>query len=292
MKTPQTSLLAACTALLAIGCGPTPNTTEPAQDPKAAPPPPVVRVLYVENLPRWEYRYLKNALRRTAGIEFQSFLYAASDDFPQDASPGLPYLEKLPSTTAELARYDVVLLGDVAPEQMLQDAAERTAWFERLAAFVDAGGGLAFLSGPDAMPELYRGTALEPLLPVELDAPRTPAAAAAPQAAFIPQLADPTHPITMLAADPATNARLWHEGFPPLQMYYPVARLRKAAEPLLLHPADSNQHGPRVIAAAMTSGKGRTFFLGTDDAWRWRRVYGEKYHDKMWNQAVRYLAGK
>jgi hypothetical protein len=69
-----------------------------------------LRVLVVESYPRWEYRYLRNALSRDPGIALACLLF----------HPGLSnlgggnkdYIKQFPAGIDELAKFDVVFLGD------------------------------------------------------------------------------------------------------------------------------------------------------------------------------------
>jgi uncharacterized membrane protein len=264
-----------------------------AQDPKPdAVPVPVVRVLYIEDEPRWEYRYLKNGLLRASpSVELQAYLFDATLDFPQESSPNLPSLKGLPRTREALFRYDVILIGDVPPERLGFNEAKQREWLDLLVEFVEAGGGAGFMFGPRAMPESYRKTPLENLLPAVL---HREASKMQPEAreGFRPQLANPEHPheIVRIHYYPDGNAFLWREGLEPVMAHYPVLKAKDEAEILLVHPKERNNHGPRVIAAAARYGRGRTFFIATDETWRWRRPYGEKYQDRFWINVVRHLA--
>jgi len=267
-----------------------------AQEHEARPPAPDrkpatdrLKVLYLEDTPRWEYRYVKNGLVRQPDVALQCVLYGASTDFRQEASAGLPALKTMPIPREELFAYDVVLIGDVPPERIDRLTAPAIAWMQLLADFVEAGGGVGFLAGERACPDSYRGTPFEKLLPVELEPKRAPGAEPAAKRGFHPQLVEPEHEITELQGDPEKSAALWRHGFPSLMSYLPVARARDQADVLLVHPTDRNEHGPRVIAAAAKYGKGRTFFIATDETWRWRKPYGEKYQDRFWLNVVRYL---
>jgi hypothetical protein len=70
-----------------------------------------LRVLLVESQPRWEYRYLRNALSRDPGVEVSCLLF----------HPGLSkvgggtkdYIKQFPAGLDELSKFDVVFLGDV-----------------------------------------------------------------------------------------------------------------------------------------------------------------------------------
>ena len=70
-----------------------------------------LRVLVVESYPRWEYRYLRNALSRDPGIELSCLLF-----HPGLSKPGggnKDYIRQFPAGLDELSRFDVVFLGDV-----------------------------------------------------------------------------------------------------------------------------------------------------------------------------------
>jgi len=71
-----------------------------------------VKVLYVEGYPRYEYRYLKNALVREPSIDASVLLLEADEQFVQE---GTDPIRRFPETPEELNRYDVVLFGDVDP---------------------------------------------------------------------------------------------------------------------------------------------------------------------------------
>ncbi len=70
-----------------------------------------LRVLVVESYPRWEYRYLRNALSRDPGIDLSCLLF-----HPGLSKPGggnKDYIKQFPQGLDELSKFDVVFLGDV-----------------------------------------------------------------------------------------------------------------------------------------------------------------------------------
>ncbi len=251
-----------------------------------------IRVLYIDDLPRWDYRYIKNALLRVdPSIVAQCYLCDASKSFPQEHSDELEPLRDIPRSREELMQYQVILLGDVPPERIAPTEEQVSAWLQLLVEFVESGGGVGFLWGEQAMPESYRGTPLEDLLPVVLE-PREDARLLERNREFLPQLEDPANPhdIVLLRREPENNAALWQRGFRPLSLYYPVQQAKAGAQVLLRHPEDRNRYGQRVIAATSYYPRGHTFFLATDESWRWRNPYGEKWHDRFWRNVVRHLA--
>src|SRR5690606_22735530 len=66
-----------------------------------------IRVLLVEQSPRWEFRYLQALLMRDRRVELKCVLF---DGDPAIArAPDSPYLEAFPSGREELFAYDVVM---------------------------------------------------------------------------------------------------------------------------------------------------------------------------------------
>ncbi len=87
-----------------------------------------IRVLYAEQSPRWEFRYVRNLLERTPDVTLDVVLPSADSDFPG-------VLREFPS---ELSAYDVVLMGGLAE----LDPDRRKV----LAAFVERGGGIVWMA--------------------------------------------------------------------------------------------------------------------------------------------------
>ncbi|MGE3172772.1 MAG: hypothetical protein AB7O97_09100 [Planctomycetota bacterium] len=255
-----------------------------------------IRVLYLEDLPRWEYRYVHNGLKRVdPSIQMQAVMFDASPKFVQEHSAEVPPLEDIPRTEKELLQYHVVLIGDLAPERIAPTEDGIRSWLEMLVRFVEFGGGVGFLFGDAAMPERYRNTPVQDLLPVVLEDPvwlANPRNRPPRDTAFRPLLDNPLQPheILMLLRDPAMNRRLWEEGLPGFRVYYPLLRAKPGATVLLRHPTDENRYGKRPIAVVGPHPRGNTFFMATDETWIWRYPYGDLYQDAFWRNVVRHLA--
>jgi len=253
-----------------------------------------IRVLFCDDKPRWEYRYVKNALKRVdPSIQMQAILFDASPRFVQEHSEELRPIRDLPRTPKEMLDYHVILLGDVPPERISPSEEGRREWLQMLVDFVEFGGGVGFLFGDAAMPERYRNTLVQDLLPVVMEEPSWLANNPAPRdVEFRPVLENPLNPheILLLQRDPAFNRRLWEQGLPGFYVYHPVQRAKPGATVLLRHPTDRNAYGNRPIAVTAPFPRGTTFFLATDETWRWRDPYAELYMDAFWRNVVRHLA--
>ncbi len=258
-----------------------------------------IRVLYVDGYPRWEYRYLKNLLLRAdKNLKVQCFLLSATTDFPQEASADLPPLREVPTDRDELLeRYDVIIIGDVNPHTISNSPARVEEFLASLRDFVEAGGGLLFQAGEWHNPRAFLDTPLEDLLPVVVDPADAALSGGDPAREFRPLLEDPSHvhEILRLHPDAETNRRLWEDpedGLRGFYWYCPVTKAKPGAQTLLLHPSDTSpqtrERYPLLVLGYYPSG--RTMFLAVDSTWMWRYHYGDRYHERFWRNAIRWLA--
>ena len=255
-----------------------------------------VRVLYVDGYPRWEYRYLKNLLLRSdARLDCQCFLLSATVDFIQESSGDLPPLTRVPTERRELLdNYDVIILGDLNPYAISPDPARGEAFVASLTEFVEGGGGLLVIAGEYDMPRAISGSGFAGLLPVDLDSTGALSFEGDTRVEFRPLLENPAapHSIVRLHQDAATNQRLWESagGLRGFYWYAPVVRARPGAEVLLRHPTHAGSYGRRPLLVAGYHPAGRTLFLAVDSTWRWRYRFVDRYHDRFWRNAIRWLA--
>jgi uncharacterized membrane protein len=266
-----------------------------------------IKVLYVEQTPRWEYGYLSNALTRDRDTMLAHTLLLDSDpetpqrrtmspDWPPlDASHVLPPREKL-------FDYDVVILGDVDPRNLGADESDVKDALLNLRDFVERGGGLIVIAGPQHCPWKYRESQLAAVLPIvvdrnaEYEAQRHPRDPGRGFHLRLPPLTvgDEQSPIMNVAGNPAASKELW-ETRPDWTMYwsYPALRAKTIAKVLAESddPAEESvKFGRRPLIATMLFGRGRTLFIGVDDLWRTRKEIGDMYYYRFYGEAVRFLA--
>ncbi len=254
-----------------------------------------VRVLYVDGYPRWEYRFLKELLKRSdEKLEVSCMLMSAAPDFPQETSRGLIPLVRVPTDRRELLEnYDVVILGDVNPYSISPDPARSDEFMKSLREFVERGGGLLFLAGEHDNPRAFLRTPLEELLPVSVDASDENALSMS-RAPWQPRVEDPLlpHEVVRLLPDAAASRKLWEdpEGLSGMYWFAPISRAKPGTQVLLRHPTLENSSGRYPLLVAGYFPSGRTLFVGFDESWRWRYHYGDTYHERFWRNAIRWLA--
>jgi uncharacterized membrane protein len=263
------------------------------------------RVLYVEQAPRFEYRYLKTALVREETLRTSVLLLGADADFAQE---GTAPIRRFPETAEELEGYDVVLFGDVDPAGDWLSAAQA----EMLVDFVGRrGGGFGLIAGERNAPHRFRGTPLEKLIPVRIDPDFLGAYTETLTTAFVPRVTPDGRRSRLFqlgrpgagnsatggaAAAPngaeASNAGDGAELVAALPGWYWFARTlgpKPGAEVLLEHPAAQAESGAMPLVVVGRYGAGKVLFHGSDDTWRWRRGSGELLYDGYWIQVVRTL---
>jgi hypothetical protein len=236
-----------------------------------------VRVLIVDDAPRWEFKFLQPALSRDRRV---AATYFVAQGDPR-ALKGEPFLPAFP-TRDKLFGFDLVILGDVPPSVLGPDGVAT------LADFVREGGGLVVIAGRKAMPADYADTPLAEVLPVEFVPVRFPPAAEERTTAYRPELttAGRRSPLTSLADTPEENERLWNEELPGFYWRYPVTKLRPGATALLTVPKKAGDEAPQPVMATQYYGKGPVLFLAGEETWRWRYNTGDRLYSRFWGQIV------
>ena len=243
-----------------------------------------LKVLVVESVPRWEYRYLRNSLSRDPGVEVSCLLF----------QPGLSkrgggtrdYLPQLPSGLDELSHYDVVFLGDVGvgPGQLTDEDCRLLKGLVEYQA-----SGLVFMPGWRGEQASLAGTALDDLCPVVIDPARPEGSSSDGPRRMVLTEAGRKSLLTKLADSGTENVAVW-ESLPGGQWYGPALRAKSGSEVLAVHEDAANEYGRIPLLVTRTFGSGKVLYMATDGAWRWRKGVEDKYHYRFWGQVVRWMA--
>jgi hypothetical protein len=233
-----------------------------------------LRVLMLDQRPRYEVRYLREAFKRDKTITLHAYLaegrWRRWGDGP-DAQVGP---DRLPLTPSDLRDYDVIIIGDIGP-----DALRDTDLTNIDAAVRRGASGLVWLPGETGAIAGFTTGKLGALLPVEL-----------PDATAISRgyldgaghTAHRTRAAELLGLLDAGDVD-W-ERLPALLGASPVLRTKPAAEVLV----EDQRQQPLVVSGVY--GAGRALFIGADDTWRWRRNVGDRYLHRFHSQLLRFVA--
>jgi hypothetical protein len=241
-----------------------------------------LHVLLVESYPRWEYRYLRNALVRDTGVEVSCLLFQPD---LENTGGGPHYIKKFP-TKSELANFDVVLLGDVGVRKgqlneeqcrLLKGLVEQQA------------SGLVLMPGLRGFQESLLSTELADLYPVEIDAAHPKGIGSAIKGQFTMTDEGNKTLLTKLSGDPKENSRIW-ESFPGFNWHAGALRARPGTTTLAVHRTDANQFGRYPLLVTRGFGAGKVLFMGTDSVWKWREGVEDQYHYRFWGQVARWMA--
>lgn len=244
-----------------------------------------IKVLLVEQTPRWEYRYLQAMLLRDRRIELKCFLIEGDKAITR--APNSPYIEKFPATREELFKYDLILLGDVDPKNFSRTQLEYVQEF--VSKF---GGAVIALAGARHMPWEYKGSPIEKIFPVEFEGsvPQAPPLMNRPISVELTPSGKSSQMLT-IADDSESNLKQW-QSLPPIFWSARVGRAKPAAEVLLVDgdPLKATALGKMPLMAMQQFGVGHVLFIGTDNTWRWRKNNGEKLHQIFWGQVLQRMA--
>lgn len=135
-----------------------------------------LRVLYLDHLPRYEYRFLKNALIRDRTLRVHVLLTSADKEWEHPASEGLKPLTMesavpLLCDADKLAGYDAVLWGDLHPDRLTPERKKQEEIESTLCDFVESGKGILFIGGANYAHKGNPGHILSDLLPAEIPPP-------------------------------------------------------------------------------------------------------------------------
>lgn len=240
-----------------------------------------IRVLYVDGSPRWEQRYLKTMLLREDSIDASCLLIAADRRFQQE---GNTLLASLPADDDEWDEFDLIILGDIAPELLGERAT--TALRTQIG---DRSTGLLWLAGPSATPHAWGDSPAGDVLPLRVGS-----------SASVPTTWD--RPVTFRTTPASDRLGLFGElqdiggitrddsGWSRLRWALRLGpeSVKPSAEVFAVAATDEGvSQSPLVVA--MRYGAGRTAIVTTDEIWR-RYGRGEESTERFWLPLVRHLA--
>jgi hypothetical protein len=241
-----------------------------------------LKVLVVDSTPRWEFRFLRNALMRDPGVECNTVLLHPG----MSPGGGKNYLPAFPGTKELLSRYDVIFLGEVGigPNELtIADA-------ELIKGLVEQqGSGLVLIPGRRGRESTFLESPLKDLIPVVFDTSKPEGIGLQNEGVVTLSTVGRRHLLTRFDADESRNDEIWKQ-LPGFFWSAAVERSRPGSEVLAVHSALRNAYGRMPVLVTRNAGSGKVLFMGTDSAWRWRRGVEDRYHYRFWSQVVRWMA--
>ena len=243
-----------------------------------------IKILYIEHSPRWEFKFLQPMLQRDRRIQPEFILVNGDPKITKTYDEASPFLSEFPKTRDKFfdAKYNLIILGDVAASYFTKEQQE---WIRE---FVQNRGGLIVIAGRQNMPSGYEGTPLAEVLPIEFKKEKFGLDSELRTQEYPPTLTDAGLRADWLAlADtPEENLDVWQKKLIGFHWFFPVTKLRPAATSLIVDPRAKMGDQPMPILATQYYGKGQVLWFGTDETWRWRWNYQDKYFIRFWGQII------
>ncbi len=178
-----------------------------------------------------------------------------------------------------LGLYTIIVLGSFPSELISSDS------FTALKNYVDGGGNLVMLGGPNSFDKGgYYNTAIAPLLPWKKSTKGQGISAG-----IFPVMVPPEGESHGLSGETATILK--GVGSPVFHSVNRVGERRSGAMSLM-----NASVGSRVVPIVVLQpyGKGQTLGVATDTLWRWGRMDGDiaSAGDQFWRDTIRYLSGE
>lgn len=243
-----------------------------------------IRVLLADGAPRYEFRFLKQLFERDKSTELSTLLQEADLEYSQEDRTAL---EHFPVKREDLAKFDVIVLGDLAPAVLGPAVLENIRDFVR-----EKGGSVIFIAGPQTDPLVMSGTPLEVLLPFKPEDVKTPRIEVQASDSFHPALTlegQKGNTLFRLGEGEADSLRIWN-ALPSLYWFLEIPKIRPGVRVFAEHPLKSGANGRLPIIMLQQVGAGKVLYHATDESWRWRFRRGDLYYGRYWIQAVRYLS--
>ena len=215
-------------------------------------------VLMLAHWPRYELRYLRNALDRDPQVDIHAYLSDGGWRRWGDSTFGP---EILPLGSVAIQDYDAFIIGDI-DTHVINDAMMR----HLIDAVEQQGAGLVWLPGERATIADMATGLLGRLLPVELT-----------DAAQLRQGYLEDRPLSVLRSPAAVELNLFPPGtidwpsLPRLRGRLPIHAVRPGAQVLMISDAGD----PVVVSRRF--GAGMAAILTVDDTWRWRSNAGDAF---------------
>lgn len=243
-----------------------------------------IELLLADEMPRWEYRYLAQLFRRDEKVQCDELLYR-----PRMIATGDRESTKtLPVTLEDWNKYDVVILGDLPPEHFPVAAQESLLEYLK-----QRGGTLVLIAGREAMPQSYRQSILNEIVPVNPS--ETAPTSAGSSYAFRLTEEGREHPALMIAESDQATQIAWDfvNQFSPVQEVSSWRNPKPSAH-TLISVVDRNSRNPaaevktNAFLCWQPVGRGRVVYLSGPETYRLRFLRGDQFHHRFWGQLLRW----
>ncbi len=264
-----------------------------------------VKILFVDGKPRYEFAYIKRALKNDPNIQLTDRFLTRDSYYGGTQNATTQTFGFYPDTKETLFEFDAIIFGNVGASHFTKSQLENTVEFVRTRS-----GGFLMLGGNDSLGNrdisaAYINTPIAQLLPVEVElgsplnrlAPRRNPGTPHEDTGYKLQLTPDGKIETLMTVADTTlgNLERW-ENLSPLLGYSKVKRAKAGALVLAVHPTERNQFGKRILIAIHQYNAGRVMVFTPHTSWRWKMIdpeppfeYQPGVHERFWRQVAKWL---
>ena len=246
-----------------------------------------IKVLHIEQAPRWEFKYVQSLLMRDRRVEYKCILLEGDASITE--APDSPYVKDFPTLKDLGQKYDLVILGDVDPKRLPESfVADVNQFVSRL------GGSMIMVAGRRYTPNAYKKTPLEKMLPVDFEGMssdgETLVLADRPIKLELTPQGKSSLMMKLLPRE-ADSLALW-TAFPAIYWDARVLWAKSGAEVYVVDsdPGKASRFGKMPVIALQQYGLGQVMYIGTDNTWRWRKNGNDAAFTTLWSQIIDRLA--
>jgi len=227
-----------------------------------------IRVLYICGRPGWEYRFLRRFLKSNPRIELVSFIILRNPEDVAVAPERELSLIPFPSReifTKEIYDYNLFILENFDYRRFFP-----SSYLENVVNFVLNGGGFLLIGGENFSGKIYKGTALEKILPVKIG--------------FESRFINKSFKVFPVAFHPITGSKDKWKDSPTMQGLNVVEGVNGK---VLLKTENGN---PYIVIKKI--GSGRVACILGNTLWRLSFIEGKKYfYWNFWKNLIYWLLG-
>lgn len=260
-----------------------------------------LRVFYLEGRPRWDYTFLKRVLERDSDVEATCVILSRGRSRQMSADAAIERLDgyypqstpasetpRFPETSAELSKYDVLILGDLGDAHLTE--AQQLA----IVNFVEVQGKpIIFLPSRNMLGiNGLKNTELAHLLPIDIPAN----GCRVHDTEFTVQLTQSGmfHPMLQMRDSGSTlgnNTTVWQNVPVSLSRFFSGFQLRGGATVLM-----ENWEATPILVL-QRAGLGKSLLIAAEGLWNWdfgvKTFKNDHYHTiypRFWAQVIRWMA--
>ena len=246
-----------------------------------------IRVLLVDGISQYEYRFLQQLFRRDRHVECEELLF-----YPRVRGTGeIARRLRLPETADDWSVYDVVVIGDVGPRHFSSQSQQALADYVR-----QQNGHLILIAGRDHMPHGFVDQPLMELLPVERN---EDASLSEPHGVAFTEEGK-LHSAMAIESDAQSSRLAWENTY----MRHPLYELSVYSKPkesarTLLRAVPVDQASDVGVRESLLGrpaflswhqvGGGRVVYLASPQTYLLRFRRGDSRHHRFWGQMLRWI---